>query len=214
MKPQINLVASYSLEGLSGRIRTGADPFTAAVEPVYQRLNALSAAAGFAPLAAPSTPTLPTSIGGGLGGSFSSLFGGHYQNLEAGVTLDFSVRNRAAESNLAMAAIAGRRLQLMRARAEQAIEAQVRDALEALDTARQRLRAARAGAVAAHDKLASESRLFATGESTNFLVLTRQNDYSAARRRVVDAETSLRKAESRYQAAVGITLSARGILVE
>lgn len=214
VKPQLNLVASYTLAGLAGHIRPGTDPFTTAVTPAYQRIDQLSAMAGLPPLAASSLGALPGSVAGGFGGSLSSLFGGNYQTAQAGFTLDFTVHNRAAAAGVETAAIAGKRLQLMRARAEQTIEAQVRDALQALDTARQRVRAAAAGAQAAGDKLASETRLFAAGGSTNFLVLTRQNEYSAARRRVVDAEASLWKAVSRYQAAVGTTLSGRGIEVE
>jgi len=102
----------------------------------------------------------------------------------------------------------------MRSRAEQAIEAQVRDSLQALDTARQRMRAAEAGALAAGEKLASETRMFAAGGSTSFLVLTRQNEYSSARRRVVDAQASFGKAVSRYHAAVGRTLAAWGMDVD
>ncbi len=214
LKPQINLVANYTLAGIAGHIQGGPDPFTAAMEPVYQRLDALSAQAGLAPLPQAALGTLPGSISGGLGGSLSSLFNGRYQTVQAGFTVDFTVRNRIAAANLESAAIGGKRLELMRSRAEQAIEAQVRDALQALDTARQRVRAANAGERAAFDKLASEQRLFAAGESTNFLVLTRQNEYLDARLRTVDAETSLWKAVSRYQAAEGTTLSGRGIEVE
>jgi HAE1 family hydrophobic/amphiphilic exporter-1 len=213
LKPRADLVAGYTLAGLAGHIRA-ANPFTDALTPMYQRVDALSAAAGLPAVAAPASGTLPASMAGGLGGSLNSLFRGNYQSVQAGVSFDFTVHNRAAEANLATAAIASKRLQLMRARAEQAIEAQVRDALQALDTARQRMRAAEAGARAAGEKLASETRLFAAGGSTNFLVLTRQNEYSAARRLVVDAETSLGKAVSRYHAAVGSTLAAWGMTVE
>jgi len=213
LKPRVDLVAGCTLAGLAGHIRA-ANPFTDALTPVYQRVDELSAAAGLAAVAAPAGGTLPGSIAGGLGGSLSSLFRGNYQTVQAGVTLEFTVHNRAAGANLEAAAIESKRLRLMRARAEQTIEAQVRDSLQALDTARQRVRAASAGARAAGEKLASETRLFAAGESTNFLVLTRQNEYSAARRRVVDAEASLGKAVSQYHAAVGTTLAAWGMAVE
>jgi HAE1 family hydrophobic/amphiphilic exporter-1 len=213
LKPRVDLVAGYTLAGLAGHIRA-ANPFTDALTPVYQRVDELSAAAGLPMVVAPASGTLPASVAGGLGGSLSSLFRGNYQSVQAGIAFDFTVHNRAAEANLATAAIDGKRLRLMRARAEQTIEAQVRDALQALDTARQRVRAAEAGARAAGEKLASETRLFAAGDSTNFLVLTRQNEYSAARRRVVDAETSLGKAVSRYHAAVGSTLAAWAMTVE
>ncbi len=213
MKPRVDLVAGYTLAGLAGHIRAG-DPFTDALTPLYGRVDALSAAAGLPAVAVPAGTTLPASVAGGLGGSLNSLFRGNYQTVQVGVSLDLTVHNRAAEANLAEAAIASKRLRLMRVRAEQSIEAQVRDSLQALDTARQRMRAAEASARASSDKLASETRLFAAGGTTNFLVLTRQNEYSAARRRVVDAEASLGKAVSRYHATVGSTLAAWGMTVE
>jgi len=188
----MNLVTSYSLAGLAGSVRSS---------------NA--ALAQLAPVLA-----TPASLSGGFGGSLSSLFAGNYQSVQAGIAFDFTAHNRAARANLANDAIAEKRLALTRARAEQAIEAQVRNALQSLETARQRMRAANASATAAKDKLDSEARLFATGESTNFLVLTRQNEYSAARRRQVEADAAFNKAVSQYQSALGATLRARRIEVE
>jgi len=192
VKPQVNLVASYSLAGLAGTIRPGGGLL-----------------AQFAPGLA-----FPGSLAGGAGSSLSSLFAGNYQSVQAGIAFDFTARNRAARAGLAADAIAEKRLGLLRARAEQAIQAQLRNALQALETARQRMRAAAAGADAARDKLASESRLFAHGESTNFLVLTRQNEYSAARRRRVEADAAFNKAVSQYGASLGTTLASRRIEVE
>ena len=192
VKPQVNFVASYSLAGLAGAIRPASGP-------VVQ----------FAP-----GIVLPASLEGGLGSAISSLFAGNYQSVQAGFGLDFTVRNRTARANLSSDAIAGKRLELMRGRAEQAIEAQVRNALQALETAHQRQKAAAAGMDAAKDKLDSESRLFTAGESTNFLVLTRQNEYSAARRRQVEADAAFNKAVSQYNSAVGTTLSSRRIEVK
>jgi outer membrane protein TolC len=214
LKPQVNVVASYSLAGLAGNMRTTLDPFTAVALPLYERVNALSESAGLPALSSPITSALPASIAGGLGSSFSSLFRGNYQTVQAGLSLDFTVHNRTASANLAEAAIARKRLGLMRDRAEQAIEAQVRNALQGLDTARQRMRAADAGELAAREKLESETRLFESGESTNFLVLTRQNEYSDARRLQVEAEAALNKAVAQYEGALGTSLEQRHLHVE
>jgi HAE1 family hydrophobic/amphiphilic exporter-1 len=97
------------------------------------------------------------------------------------------------------------------ARAEQLIEAQVRNALQALETARQRITAAEASERAAKEKLDSEVRLFQTGESTNFLVLTRQNEYLDSRRRAVVANLDWNKALARYRQATGETLGAHNV---
>ena len=172
--------------------------------------------AGRRPAGAQFGPALafPGSLAGGLGRPFPAFSRGNYQSVQAGIAFDLTARNRAARASLAEDAIAQKRLDLVRARAEQAIEAQLRNALQALETARQRMRAAAAGADAARDKLASESRLFAHGESTNFLVLTRQNEYSAARRRQVEADAAFNKAVSQYSASLGTTLASRRIEVE
>jgi HAE1 family hydrophobic/amphiphilic exporter-1 len=214
LRPQVNVVASYSLAGLAGSVRTGLDPFSAVATPLYERVNALSESAGLPSLGSPVLNALPASIAGGPGSSFSSMFRGNYQTVQAGLTLDFTIHNRTASANLAEAAIARKRLDLMRDRAEQAIEAQARNALQALETARQRVRAAEAGAVAAKEKLESETRLFESGESTNFLVLTRQNEYSDARRLQVEADAAFNKAVAQYEGALGTTLETRNIRVE
>lgn len=214
VRPQVNLVASYSLAGLAGTVRNGTDPFTATALPLYQRVNELSASAGMPLLASPIASTLPGSLTGGFGSSLSNLFLGNYQTVQAGIALDFTMHNRTARANLAESAIARKRLGLTRDRAEQTIAVQVRNALQSIDTARQRMRAASAGAEAAKDKLDSETRLFASGESTNFLVLTRQNEYSDARRLEVEAEAAFNKAVAQYEAALGTTLTARHITIE
>jgi outer membrane protein TolC len=190
-KPQVNLVASYTLSGLAGT--------THALPPSLAALGVTSA--------------LPASASGGAGASLASLFAGDYRSVQVGLEIDFTARNRTAQANLATDAIARKRLELMRARAEQAVAAEVRNALEALDTARQRVRASAAAAPSAGEKLDSESRLCATGESTNFLVLTRQNEYSDARRRQVEAQAALAKAVAQYQTATATILSERQIRV-
>ncbi len=211
VKPQMNLAVNYSLAGLAGTVKPGADPFTSVASALYARVDQLSTSAGLAVLANPQTGALPGSVVGGYGSSLSNLFGGKYQSVTAGITFEFTVHNRAAEAGLAGSAIARKRLELLRARAEQAITAQVRDALQAVESGRQRINAAAAGERAAQDKLGSETRLFAAGESTSFLVLTRQNEYSDARRRRVEADTAFNKAVAQYESALGMTLDSRGI---
>jgi outer membrane protein TolC len=105
-------------------------------------------------------------------------------------------------------------LQLERTRWEQAIEQQVRNGLQSMQTARQRIASADASEQAAKEKLDSETRLFQTGESTNFFVLTRQNEYLDARRRAVVARLELNKASARLEQALGVTLSANQIQVQ
>jgi HAE1 family hydrophobic/amphiphilic exporter-1 len=130
------------------------------------------------------------------------------------LTFDWTPRNRAAEAGYAQTALTERRLKLEETRLAQEIEAQVRGALQAIETARQRIAAAEASTRAAQEKLDSEIRLFQTGESTNFLVLTRQNELSDSRRRVVVANLDYNKALTALELALGVTLETRQIALK
>ncbi|MCL4853180.1 MAG: TolC family protein, partial [Bryobacteraceae bacterium] len=160
---------------------------------------------------APAFDDLPQNLVGGYGTAFDNLFAGRYQSVQVGIAFDLNLRNRTAEANLAQSTIAARRLKLERSRMEQLIQAQVRNSLQALETARQRITAAEASERAAREKLESETRLFQSGESTNFLVLTRQNEYLDSRGRAVVARLEFNRAVSRLEQAIGSTLQTHKI---
>jgi outer membrane protein TolC len=206
VKPQVNLIASYINMGIGGSLVPGENPFTESNIALYSQVNELSARAGLAPLPPPSFGGAPPTLIGGYGNALSTLFSGRYQSFQGGLAVDFTARNRTAEANLAQTAIAERRLKLERTRAEQAIEAQVRNAMQSIETARQRIAAAEASERAAKEKLDSETRLFQSGESTNFLVLTRQNEYTDSRRRVVVATLDYNRSLARLRQALGSSL--------
>lgn len=206
-KPEVNLVGQYWLSGLGGSTRLGDNPFSASNVALYERMNALSAAAGWAPIPPVSFGGPPEFLVGSYGTSLSNLFGGKYQSFQVGLTLDLNIHNRTANANYGSSLIAEKRLKLERTRGEQLIEAQVRNALQGIQTSRQRIAAAQASARAAREKLESEQRLYQTGESTNFLVLTRQNEYADSRRREVLAQLELNRSVARLQQAMGTTLS-------
>jgi HAE1 family hydrophobic/amphiphilic exporter-1 len=210
-RPQVDLVAGYANTGLAGTVRSGTNPLTASNAALYEQVNRLSAQAGLPPLAPPSFGALPQDLIGSNGTSWSNLFSGRYQTFEVGVNIDLNLRNRTAEANYSQAQLAQRRVALERTRAQQTIGQQVRDSLQAIESARQRVTAAEAGARAAREKLESETRLFQSGESTNFLVLTRQNEYANSRLRAIVANVDLNRALARLEVATGNTLSTYGL---
>jgi HAE1 family hydrophobic/amphiphilic exporter-1 len=206
LRPQVNLTGGYATYGLSGSLVSNNNPFNAGSAAQTTRINDLSVLAGLTPLPpATSTPT-PDFLVGGYGTTLKNLFGGSFQGVQAGVSFEFNTRNRTAEANLQQTAITQRRLDLEQRRMEQLIGAQLRTALQNIDSARQRIIAAEASARAAQEKLDSEVRLFQTGESTNFLVLTRQNEAADSRRRAVVAHLEMNRALSRLRLADGSTL--------
>lgn len=213
-KPTVSLTGSYSVAGLAGAQAGTASPFSSFFGSITDRVNALSAVQGLPPLPAISSGGIPPSLVGGYGSSLSNLISGDFPTVQAGLLIEWNPRNRTAEAALAQAGLVERRLNLVKRQLEQAIEAEVRNALQGLATARQRIQAARASERAAQEKLESEIRLFQTGESTNFLVLTRQNELIDSKRRVVTATLLLNRAVAQAQKALGTALSAHNISLD
>jgi outer membrane protein TolC len=213
-KPEVNFIGQYSLSGLGGSLSAIENPFSAASTAQVQRLNELSTRLGLQPLPNVGLGGPPDFLVGSYGAALNNLFGGRYQSFQVGLSIDFNFRNRAANANYSQTLINEKRLGLEKARTEQVIEAQVRNALQGIQTARQRIAAAQASARAAKEKLDSEQRLYQTGESTNFLVLTRQNEYADSRRREVVARLDFNKSVSRLEQAIGNTLSTHNVSVK
>jgi HAE1 family hydrophobic/amphiphilic exporter-1 len=208
----MNIVAGYGNSGLAGTVLATENPFAASQLVTSARLNQLSAMAGLPPLPTVSFGgSVPPSLIGGYGSTLSNLFSFNYPTAQVGLQFDWNMKNRTAEATVQQTVITERRIQLERTRTEQAIEAQVRNAMQALQTAKQRIAAAEASARAAKEKLDSEVRLFQTGESTNFFVLTRQNEFADSLRRVVVANLDYNRAVARYEQALGATLETHNI---
>jgi HAE1 family hydrophobic/amphiphilic exporter-1 len=216
LKPQVMLTANYFNSGLAGVLapNTGGG-FANFFGPLFERVNALSAASGLPPLPpVQAGGTVPASLVGGYSTTLSNLTTGNFQTVAAGISFEWNPRNRAAQGQLEQALLNEKRLKLTRTQIEQGIAATVRTALQNLEAARLRIEAARASERAAREKLESEIRLFQTGESTNFLVLARQNELLDSRRRVVAAELLLNRAVAQLEQALGTTLEARRIRLD
>ena len=213
-KPQVDLLASYGNSGLAGKLSTAQNPFAASNDILYGRVNELSDLAGLPPLQPPTFAPLPDFLLGNYWTALSNVFSGRFQTLAGGFSIDLNLRNRTAQANLAQSMIAERQLNLESTRLEQVIEVQVRNALQGLQTSRQRIVAADASAEAARQKLDSENRLFQSGESTNFLVLTRQNELTDSRRRQVAARADFNRSVARYEQALGVTLGSHNITLK
>ncbi len=213
-KPRLDLVASYGQTGLAGSLRAEENPFSSLNDPLFERVNQLSQAQGLGPIQPQSLGVLPSFLIGGYGSTLSNLFDTSFRTVQVGVKFDLTPRNRTAQAELAKVSLERRQLQSQRKLSEMLIEADVRNVVDALETARQRLEASRAEAGARQEKLASETRLFENGESTNFLVLTRQNEYSEARVSQVRARADLNLAVAEYHRAVGGLLETWGISLQ
>lgn len=184
-KPQIDLVGSYTAAGLAGTPNP----------------NSSGAA------------NVPPNLIGGYGQSITNLLQRDYPTYRVGVQIGFPLRNRTAKANYGRTLVEGDRLENNIAQTEQTVEAEVRNALQALRSAESRLASATAARQAAEELYASEERQFKAGTTTFYLVLQRQTDLAAARGREIQAQTDLNKAISEFQRAIGSTLTVNNVTV-
>jgi HAE1 family hydrophobic/amphiphilic exporter-1 len=212
-KPQVDLVGSYTRNGLAGPVfvQTGPNPFTSSFGPLIDRLNLLSSSAGLAAVVLPAGSPPPAVLVGDYGQSLSNLFAGNFPTTQVQLRVSLPIRNRAAEANLSTAIAQGHRIQNQREQVEQAIEADVRNAMQLMQSAELRLEAARVQRESAEEQYNSEQRQFRAGTSTLFLVQQRQTTMITARSQERRAESDLGEAVSAYELATGSILRQHNI---
>lgn len=184
-KPQIDLVGTYTSAGLAGTP------------------NPLSSGAA----------TVPDNLKGGYFTSLGNLAAQDYPTYRAGVQIAIPWRNTAAKANLGRSLVEADRIANNRAQAEQVIQAEVRNALQALRSAEARLVSATDARAASEELYSSEQRQFRSGTTTFYLVLQRQTDLARARSLELQARASLNRAISEFQRAIGATLTANKVTV-
>jgi len=188
--PSLDLVASYQRRGLAGS------------------LNPEAASLGGGPVVVPSP------LSGGSGRSYGTIRENRFPDASVGIALSVPIANRTARANLAIARSRVSQGTIGVTSAEQQIGAEVRNAVFAVETARTRIEAARASRAAAETQLTAEQERFHAGMSTNFLVLTRQNDLTNARVTETSALTDYRKAETELARSTGTLLDRRGVTID
>ena len=213
-KPAVDLIASYTSSGLAGTpVSTTGSPFTATTDLLVKQVNTLSELAGLPPLMIAPTAGLPGFLLGGYGQSLSNLFSNDFRTFRFGVSFSFPIRNRTAEGQLGRSLAEGRKIGAQRKILEQSIEAEVRNALQAVEMGRERVETAQASREAAEKQYQSEQRRFDSGLSTTYFVLERQNALSESRGRELRAMTEYNKAISELQRVMGTTLTSANVEV-
>jgi outer membrane protein len=156
----------------------------------------------------------PTNLVGGYGKDLSNLAGLSTNNITVGVTISFPLHNQTAEANLAGARIQREQLDASVRSQEQAIEMDVRNAAQSVDTAQKRVVTSRHARESAEQQLAGEQKLYEVGRSTTFLLLQRQNELTAARTNELQAQTDYNKALADLQRATSATLRINNVVVD
>jgi HAE1 family hydrophobic/amphiphilic exporter-1 len=224
-KPVVDLTGTFSTTGLAGSQQTvtGAntprplivgDPNTNAEAFLLQQLLSNNLRVDPIPQVTPVAPAPPEFLIGGYGQTLQNLFGFKTRNFVAGVTIQLPLRNRTAEANLAGARIQRDQLVASMRSQELGVEVEVRNAAQAVETARRRVLSARQARENAELQLTGEQRLYQAGRSTTFLLFQRENQLVNARNQELRAETDYNKALAELQRATSTTLRANNVIVE
>ena len=177
--PGVDLVASYGTAGIGGT----------------QVLDATT------------REMLATPVPGGLGDALGDVFARDYPTWSVGVNVSYPLFNRAARASRARAQIGREQAEASLRRLEMNVVTQVRTAARAVDSNFKRVESTRAARVLAERRLDAETKKFAAGMSTNFLVTQSQRDLSLAEvaelRAVADFRKSLVSFERVQEAGLG-----------
>lgn len=157
---------------------------------------------------------VPAALDGNLGDSLGQLGNGDFDDARVALQLSVPLGNRTARAGAQIAHNDLVQAEAERTRVRKAIRAEVLDAVAATETASARIEAAKAAREAAEIQLMAEKERYDAGLSITFLVLTRQNDLSAARLAEIRAMTDYRTARTELARATGSLLEERGIELE
>ena len=190
LRPQVDIVGSYTTRGLAGE----------------HNLNTI---------AFPGVPlAFPDVLNGGLGTSYHTLLDQRFPDASIGVSVEVPLGRRAARGELGVAQAQQRQAALRMSQARDRVSVDVLNAATALETAASRIQSTKAALDAATTQLRAEQERFSAGTSTNFFVLTRQTDLALTQLAEISALVDYRKALTDFARATGTLLVDRGITVK
>jgi outer membrane protein TolC len=184
LKPDLNLSASYTSNGLGGVV-FGSD--------------------------ASGNPIVLSN--GGFGDSLSQLGGFTFPTYGMSLQLRLPFRNSAAQADLGNALVSKRRSLYQMRSLQQNIGTQVQNAVHDLEQAELVIAAAQASRDLANKNLSAEERKYQLGAETIFFVLDAQNQLSQAELSLVQAQISYQRALAEVDHATGTLLDKHKISV-
>jgi outer membrane protein TolC len=218
LEPEISLTASYLSGGVAGSGNPDAYSFlqntqtTESLNEVITRVNSLDPnqpPIELVPI--PPSRTLPESFIGGYTGALGDVFNSRYPTFRVGVTWTWSPDDSAQKALLGKSLVQGEKLKVQREQLEQSIQVDVRNALQAIRTAKARLRSASVSRENSEKEYESEQRKLDAGLSDIYKVLDRQTALMNAKSAELLAQTELNKAITDYQRATGSSLEANDV---
>ena len=219
-KPQIDLNSSFSLNGLSrgGTNLAVTSPLVQSSSDLFllNAINSTRTSLGLPPITNTSVTIPPASsfLFGGFNRSLANIFRADAPNYSVGVTISFPFHNRTAKANLEGARIQEHQIDAQLRSQEQVVIVEVRNAVQSVETARQRVLTARSARQNAEIQLEGERKLYEAGRSTTFLLFQRENALTNARNAEIRAETDYNKAVADLQRTTSTAFRANNITVD
>lgn len=218
--PQLDVVGSYSMDGLSGdqKIPPGeerlglARPFTT-TDP-NNIVTLPDGTQAFDNPVIPITQTTDFGFGTSPGGAHRGFFAGDgFHSYGVGVVFSYPLGNETADARYVQRRIELRRAKTEERRTEQEIILNVRSAVRDLQTAIDQVKAAQRLRALSQETLDAEKERLRLGDSTPHNVSEFQDDLLDAEAREIGALQGYRTAIARLERAQGTILESRGISV-
>ncbi len=214
-RPQVNLTARLSAQGLAGRtVAQSTDIFGTLFTPLFTRVNDLSALAGLPPLdtsGLASTNSVPDFFVGGYGQSLATLKDLRFPTVQIGIQVSLPVGNRTARAEAQIADASRKQTIAQQQQLEISVVSEVRNSLQRVLDASALLDAAHRAAQLAVQQYEGEQRQFQAGVSSVYLVLQRQIELTNARLREIRATAERGEAQADLDRATANTLRRQNI---
>ena len=187
-RPQADLVANYGLTGIGGT--------------QLQRANA-----GIGGGPNPITGSIP----GGYADSLSSLFGANYPRWTVQLNFSYPLGLSAQSANVARARVQLNQVQAQLKQIELQVATDLTNQAITIRSNAERVQAAQAARELAQRQLDAENSKFAVGMSTNYFVITAQNQLSTAQNNELQAILNYRKSLVDFDRLQQTTLTSQNI---
>jgi outer membrane protein TolC len=138
-------------------------------------------------------PNVDPSLVGGVGTAYETLFAKGFKNWFVGFNIQIPLRNRSLEGQLGQLKVQKSQLLMNRRSQEQKIAVQIRNAVDDLESNKQKVETAKVSRQLAEAQLDAEQKRFKVGMSQNFLLLQRQTDLSTAQGAELQALVAYKK---------------------
>lgn len=196
--PTLDAFAAYTPQGLSGNQAVYGCP---AGSTLITTDNLCTTANGT------RFPATITSIQtGGIGGSFSDLFGASFPAYSFGLTLSLPIRNRVAQADAARAEFEQRQFRTQLQNQRNSVEQDVRNAEIATTQAKAQIDAAIKAVELARETLEADRKKFELGETTTFQLIQDQRDLATAEGNQAKARQAYASALTQYSQATATIL--------